>query len=223
MQLKSAHNSCHPEGVVSYSIDSFTVNGSLVFQIGFSAWNPPCCQAAKRWPPATPCKNVAFVPGEHAASIEAGNPELGVYFITLRHAGFKQARRPVMVRWQSVVTAGQSAGVWGYTAHKRSDSPCVRDRSGMPPVWRSLCVGGGIGAYSPTPCVFGQQWGKHGGTPNTFYISFTYTFSKLMPFIIWLRLFIWCNLCLLPSWPIGKCPYECVIAADARIQFIAFW
>jgi hypothetical protein len=37
MQLKSAYNSCHSVGVVSYSIDSFTVSGSLVFQIRFSA------------------------------------------------------------------------------------------------------------------------------------------------------------------------------------------
>jgi hypothetical protein len=41
---------------------------------------------------------LAFLPGEHAASIDAGNPEPVVYFITLQHDGFKQAGKPVMVR-----------------------------------------------------------------------------------------------------------------------------
>jgi hypothetical protein len=47
---------------------------------------------------ATPYKNVAFVPGEHTATIDAGNLEPGVYFITLQHDGFKQARKLVIVR-----------------------------------------------------------------------------------------------------------------------------
>jgi len=53
----TGHNSTYPKGGVSYSKDSFVVNGSLVFQIKFCgkspalrvAASPALRVAAKRW------------------------------------------------------------------------------------------------------------------------------------------------------------------------------
>jgi len=44
-----AANSTYPKGGVSCSKDSFVVNGSLVFQIKFSAKSPALRVAAKRY------------------------------------------------------------------------------------------------------------------------------------------------------------------------------
>jgi len=46
---KAAHNSTYQKGGVSYSKDSFVVNGSLVFQINFCGKSPALIVAAKRY------------------------------------------------------------------------------------------------------------------------------------------------------------------------------
>jgi hypothetical protein len=43
------HNSTYPKGGVSFSKDSFVVNGSSVFQIKFCGKSPALRVAAKRW------------------------------------------------------------------------------------------------------------------------------------------------------------------------------
>ncbi len=43
------HNSTYPKGGVSFSKDSFVVNGSFVFQIKFSGKNPALLVAANRY------------------------------------------------------------------------------------------------------------------------------------------------------------------------------
>jgi len=45
----TAANSTYPKGGVSCSKDSFVVNGTLVFQIGFCSKSPALRVAAKRW------------------------------------------------------------------------------------------------------------------------------------------------------------------------------
>ena len=44
----TTHNSTYPKGGVSYSKDSFVVNGSLVFQMKFCGESPALRVAAKR-------------------------------------------------------------------------------------------------------------------------------------------------------------------------------
>jgi hypothetical protein len=39
-ERRAAHNSTYPKGGVSFSKDSFVVNGKLVFQIKFCGQNP---------------------------------------------------------------------------------------------------------------------------------------------------------------------------------------
>jgi len=45
----TGYNSTYPKGGVSYSKDSFVVNGSLVFQIKFCGKSPALRVAAKRY------------------------------------------------------------------------------------------------------------------------------------------------------------------------------
>jgi hypothetical protein len=48
-ERRAAHNSTYPKGGVSFSKDSFVVNGKLVFQIKFCGQNPALRVAAKRY------------------------------------------------------------------------------------------------------------------------------------------------------------------------------
>jgi len=49
LNKRAAHNSTYPKGGVSYSKDSFVVNGTLVFQIKFCGKSPALRVAAKRY------------------------------------------------------------------------------------------------------------------------------------------------------------------------------
>ncbi len=46
----AAYNSTYPKGGVSYSKDSFVVNGTLVFQIKFCGKSPALRKSANRQP-----------------------------------------------------------------------------------------------------------------------------------------------------------------------------
>ncbi|MBA3986318.1 MAG: hypothetical protein H0X63_07065 [Flavobacteriales bacterium] len=48
-ERRAATNSTYPKGGVSFSKDSFVVNGSLVFQIKFCGKSPALRVAAKRY------------------------------------------------------------------------------------------------------------------------------------------------------------------------------
>ena len=48
MKSKAAANSTYPKGGVSFSKDSFVVNGTLVFQINFCGKSPALRVAANR-------------------------------------------------------------------------------------------------------------------------------------------------------------------------------
>jgi hypothetical protein len=48
-ERKAAYNSTYPKGGVSYSKDSFVLNGSFVFQIKFCGKSPALRVAANRW------------------------------------------------------------------------------------------------------------------------------------------------------------------------------